>query len=150
MKHLFYRCKIQLDYPAATRLLLIEANSTLTNVHNIIQLAFELDNDKDYHFYNSNISYLPLKYSLSSSPKNLVPLSPDLSLKALKPKSDTILSYLYDSKNPFLFHITIEKLCCANTDSTSPRLLQYPKKAIPSDLENPKNTLKKLLGNEFL
>ncbi len=126
MKHLFYRCNIQLDYPTDTRILLIEANSPLSTVHDIIQLAFELDNDKEFQFYCGKIPYIPTTFSKAIAPKKFNPLSPQLPLSALELKSNTILSYLYDFHNPFLFYITIEKLCTANTASTSPRLLQNP------------------------
>ena len=131
MKHLFYRCNIQLDKPVTSRLLLIAANSTLATVHDIIQLAFELDNDKDFQFYDGKITYAPRSFNIY--PNNLFkPLAPHIPLSMLEPKNYSVLSYLYDSKNPFLFHIIIEKLCFANTNSTSPRLLQKPEEIYSS------------------
>lgn len=128
MKHLFYRCNIQLDFPPTSRLLLIAANSSLATIHEIIQLAFELDNDKDFQFYDGKLPYTPRSFQAHSF-GTFKQLDSNILLSMLKPKNNTVLSYLYDSSNPFLFHITVEKLCSADTTSTSPRLLQKPDEA---------------------
>lgn len=149
MKHLFYRCNIMLDYPATSRILLIEANSSLATVHDIIQLAFELDNNKDFRFYHGRIPYVSIGFPKSTRNKNFTPLAPQLPLSLLELKNNTILSYLYDSANPFLFYIIIEKLCSADTDSTSPRLLQNPQEINSSAFKNQKDLFKNMFENEF-
>lgn len=146
MKHFFYRCNIELDYPLDTRILLIEANSSLSTVHDIIQLAFELDNNRDFQFYHGKIPYIPVGFTKANIPRNFTPLASKLPLSALELKSNTVLSYLYDFQNPFLFHITIEKLCSADTTSTSPRLLQNPEEIHSPVIQN----FKDLFKNEFL
>lgn len=151
MKHLFYRCNIHLDFPSASRLLLIAANSSLATVHEIIQLAFELDNEKDFQFYDGKLPYAPRSFQVHSF-GTFKPLDSNILLSMLKPKNNTVLSYLYDTSKPFLFHITIEKLCSADTASTSPRLLQKPDEVNTqtSPFRNNENALwDTLFGNEF-
>lgn len=147
MKHFFYRCHIQLQHPSALRVLLIEAHSSLTTVHDIIQLAFELDNDKDFQFYLGSIPYISFGFPKAFTQSNIKPLSADTLLNSLNLKSHSVLTYLYDAQKTFLFHITIEKLCSADTDSTLPRLLQDPEKVNSSSNET--DSFQTLFKSEF-
>lgn len=123
-----YIFSIQLKGYSSTRLFQVFDETALSQIHDVIQDAFELDHLYAYRFYRNKISPshnwkgFPILPDASSA-KNA--LSKHSLLSSLRLKEGDIITYIYHPEYNWLFYITILSREAIDISQNKPIFLSY-------------------------
>lgn len=150
-----YKISIQLKGYSSVRVFQVDDETLLSQLHDVIQDAFELDHIHAYRFYRNEIS-LSYNYNWkgfpilpdASSVKNA--LAKQASLSTLHLKEGNTLTYIYHPEYNWVFYIKFLSKELFNGSHKEPEFLSYTE-CPPSSLQytSSQNQLLKQLKGKY-